>query len=82
MKINIHFPILCRALGVMAVLWMPHLAMASESFDGEWKIEDSANNGGAAPESCQINLWGRVFMFTKEGKVIDLDYGWVGHLQE
>ena len=37
---------------------------------------------GSAPESCQLNLEGRVFMYTKEGKVIDLDYGWVGHFRE
>ena len=37
---------------------------------------------GASPDNCQINLWGRVYLFTPEGKVIDQDYGWVGHLRE
>ena len=57
----------------------------------EWKVsgfnEGTGGVGtwmykGGTPESCQLNLWGRLFMYTKEGKIIDLDYGWVGHLQE
>ena len=37
---------------------------------------------GASPDNCQLNLWGRVYQFTPEGRVIDQDYGWVGHLRE
>jgi hypothetical protein len=57
----------------------------------EWKVtgfnEGTGGVGtwtyqGASPDNCQLNLWGRVYLFTPEGKVIDQDYGWVGHLQE
>jgi len=34
------------------------------------------------PDAHQIDLWGRVFKFDKEGLVYDQDYGLVGHLSE
>ena len=57
----------------------------------EWKVtgfnEGTGGFGtwtyqGSSPDNCQLNLWGRVYLFTPEGRVIDQDYGWVGHLQE
>ena len=57
----------------------------------EWKVtgfnEGTGGVGtwtyqGASPDNCQLNLWGRIYLFTPEGRVIDQDYGWVGHLQE
>ena len=57
----------------------------------EWKVtgfnEGTGGAGtwtyqGTSPDNCQLNLWGRFYQFTPEGKVIDQDYGWVGHLQE
>jgi hypothetical protein len=57
----------------------------------EWKVtgfnEGTGGVGtwtyqGSSPDNCQLNLWGRVYLFTPEGRVIDQDYGWVGHLQE
>lgn len=42
---------------------------------GNWKYT------GFSPEDQQMNLWGRVFAFSRNGEVFDRDYGLVGHLR-
>ncbi len=36
---------------------------------------------GQTPEAFQLNLWGRGFVFSRNGEVFDFDYGLVGHLK-
>lgn len=46
--------------------------------DVQAKITASYNN--ADPKDHELSLWGRVFLFSKDGKVLDEQYGLVGHI--
>ncbi len=56
---------------------------------GEWRVTGfnqetntilSATYNNASPHDRELSLWGWVFMFSKDGKVLDDQYGLVGHI--
>ncbi|MEW6066896.1 MAG: hypothetical protein AB1610_01160 [Nitrospirota bacterium] len=62
------------------VIYNPAIGWTVSGYNEETRGIGTWTYQGSNPENFQLNLWGRVFCFSKNGEIFDYEYGIVGHL--